>query len=156
MNVEYIVSKLTNMKGIKMIHDTGRLLKIAARQLTKNFDKFAQKYDLTATQMSIIDHLGRFNHEVLQRDLEIEFNIKRSTTTLILQRMEKKNLVTRTTAYSDARQKAVRLTEKGKKLVKTVSNYMAYQQNLLEKNFTKSEIQIFEKILKYYGREKIL
>ena len=126
------------------------------RSLTKNFDKFAQKYDLTATQMSIIDHLGRTNNEVLQRDLELEFNIKRSTATLILQRMEKKNLVTRTTAYSDARQKAVRLTEKGKKLVKTVINYMTYQQNLLEKNFTKSEIQIFEKILKYYGREKIL
>jgi DNA-binding MarR family transcriptional regulator len=73
-----------------MVHDTGRLLKMAARQLTIHFDQFARQYDLTGTQMSIIDHLGRIPGEILQRDLEKEFNIRRSTATLILQRMEKK------------------------------------------------------------------
>lgn len=133
-----------------MVHDTGRFLKIAARQLTKNFDQFARKYDLTATQMSIIDHLARTNPEVLQRDLETEFNIKRSTATLILQRMEKKGLIIRTVAKKDGRQKAVQLTIKGKKLVKSVSEYMNHQQVQLERTFSKSEITNFEKILHYY------
>ncbi|BDR58694.1 MarR family winged helix-turn-helix transcriptional regulator [Xylocopilactobacillus apicola] len=133
-----------------MVHDTGRLLKIAGRQLTKNFDQFASKYDLTATQMSIIDHLARNKTEILQRDLEEEFNIRRSTATLILQRMEKKELVKRTTASHDARQKAVILTAKGEHLVEIVSDYMNNQQELLQKKFSKNEIDIFEKILHYY------
>ncbi|MCT6857008.1 MAG: MarR family transcriptional regulator [Bombilactobacillus mellis] len=133
-----------------MVHDTGRLLKIAARQLTKNFDDFARQYGLTATQMSIIDHLGRKQEEVLQRDLEQEFNIRRSTATLILQRMEKKDLIKRTPAQIDARQRAVVLTDKGKQLVGFVSDYMQLQQTQLQQQFSNTEIALFEKILHYY------
>ena len=133
-----------------MVHDTGRLLKIAARQLTKNFDDFARQYGLTATQMSIIDHLGRKQEEVLQRDLEQEFNIRRSTATLILQRMEKKDLIKRTPAQIDARQRAVVLTNKGKQLVGFVSDYMQLQQTQLQQQFSNTEIALFEKILHYY------
>ncbi|NUF25982.1 MarR family winged helix-turn-helix transcriptional regulator [Bombilactobacillus mellis] len=133
-----------------MVHDTGRLLKIAARQLTKNFDNFARQYGLTATQMSIIDHLGRKQEEVLQRDLEQEFNIRRSTATLILQRMEKKDLIKRTPAQIDARQRAVVLTDKGKQLVGFVSDYMQLQQTQLQQQFSNTEIALFEKILHYY------
>lgn len=133
-----------------MVHDTGRLLKIAARQLTKNFDDFARQYGLTATQMSIIDHLGRKQEEVLQRDLEQEFNIRRSTATLILQRMEKKDLIKRTPSQIDARQRAVVLTDKGKQLVGSVSDYMQLQQTQLQQQFSNTEIALFEKILHYY------
>lgn len=133
-----------------MVHDTGRLLKIAARQLTKDFDDFARQYGLTATQMSIIDHLGRKQEEVLQRDLEQEFNIRRSTATLILQRMEKKDLIKRTPAQIDARQRAVVLTDKGKQLVGFVSDYMQLQQTQLQQQFSNTEIALFEKILHYY------
>lgn len=133
-----------------MVHDTGRLLKVAARQLTKNFDDFARQYGLTSTQMSIIDHLGRKNEEVLQRDLEIEFNIRRSTATLILQRMEKKYLIKRTASQTDARQRAVILTFKGKKLVRKISEYMQLQQEKLQQHFSNTEIVLFEEILHYY------
>ncbi|BDR56579.1 MarR family winged helix-turn-helix transcriptional regulator [Xylocopilactobacillus apis] len=133
-----------------MVHDTGRFLKIAARQLTKDFDQFARNYDLTATQMSIIDHLGRNSIEILQKDIEEEFNIRRSTATLVLQRMEKKGLVERTAAKRDARQKAVSLTQKGQQLVKIVSDYMNHQQHLLQQHFSNEEIKTFEKILHYY------
>lgn len=133
-----------------MVHDTGRLLKISARQLTKNFDQFARKYDLTATQLSIIDHLARKSGEVLQRDLEEEFCIRRSTATLTLQRMEKKGLVERSTSKRDARQKAVNLTDKGIRLVDCITEYVNRQQRHLHSHFTDEEIKTFEKILHYY------
>lgn len=133
-----------------MVHDTGRLLKMAAHQLTIHFDQFARQYDLTGTQMSIIDHLGRIPGEILQRDLEKEFNIRRSTATLILQRMEKKQLIKRQTAQTDARQKSVQLTVKGQQLVQQISHYMQQQQAQLQQHFTKEEIAIFEKVLQYY------
>lgn len=56
--------------------------------------------------MSIIDYLSRHsNADILQKDIENEFNIQRSTTTVLLQRMERKQLLFRTPSTIDARQK---------------------------------------------------
>jgi hypothetical protein len=70
---------------------TNMLLKIATNHITKNFDNFAKNYDMTWMQMSVIDYLSRNSEkEIFQRDIENEFFIQRSTTTVLLQRMEKK------------------------------------------------------------------
>ncbi|UQS81881.1 MarR family winged helix-turn-helix transcriptional regulator [Bombilactobacillus folatiphilus] len=138
-----------------MKQDTARHLKIAARNLTHNFDLFAQHYQLTGAQMSFIDYLNdHCDTEVLQRDLEQEFNIQRSTATLILQRMEKKSLVKRQPAKQDARQRAVSLTDQSQAIVTVVQNYMQQQQQKLEYNFSTAEIAIFEKILRYYQQQE--
>ena len=134
-----------------MAYNTGRYLKMAARQLTKNFDQFARQYDLTSTQMSIIYYLGRRTAaQILQRDIEQEFNIRRSTATLILQRMEKKGLLQRFVAHHDARQKMVQLTAKGQELITLISQYMASQQADLEQHFGTTRIREFEEVLQYY------
>lgn len=41
-----------------MEKNIGRMVKIASNQLSREFDKFAKPYDLTGTQMSIIDFLS--------------------------------------------------------------------------------------------------
>ena len=91
----------------------GRLLKQANNNMMRHFDHFAKRFGLTGNQMAVIDFL--MNHaeeEIFQRDIEHEFNIQRSTTTVLLQRMEKKGLIERHTSSKDARQKAVTLTDK--------------------------------------------
>ncbi len=71
----------------------GGLLKQANNNMLRHLDQFAQQYDLTGNQMAIIDFITNYaNHEVFQRDIEHEFEIQRSTTTVLLQRMEKKAL----------------------------------------------------------------
>lgn len=130
---------------------TNRLLKVAANQITKGFDLFARKYDMTWMQMSIIDYLSRQgDQEILQRDIEKEFFIQRSTATVLLQRMEKRDLIRRQSAKSDARQKSVYLTEKSHSLETDINQFMKRQQEILEENFSKDEIATFEKILKFY------
>ena len=70
----------------------GRLLKQANNSMMRHFDQFARQYDLTGNQMAIIDFItNHVKHEVFQGDIEHEFDIQRSTTVL-LQRMEKKAL----------------------------------------------------------------
>lgn len=131
---------------------TNRLLKIATNHITQELDTFARQYDMTWMQMSIVDYLSRQDPqtEILQRDIEHEFFIQRSTTTVILQRMEKRQLLSRQSATSDARQKAVHLTEKSRKLEKQINGFMKDHQNKLEANFPKEDIATFEKILKFY------
>lgn len=52
------------------------------------------------------------NRDIYQRDIESQFNIRRSTTTGILQLMEKNGLIFRQSVQSDARLKKIILTEK--------------------------------------------
>ena len=71
----------------------GRLLKQANNSMMRHFDQFARQYDLTGNQMAVIDFItNHADQEVFQRDIEHEFEIQRSTTTVLLQRMEKKAL----------------------------------------------------------------
>ena len=68
----------------------GRLLKVASNQMSREFDNFAAQLDLTGQQMSILDFLGNQSEEdsgkeISQTMIELEFNIRRSTTTEILQ-----------------------------------------------------------------------
>lgn len=91
-----------------MASNFGVLIKRAANDQDKAMDAYARQYGLTGVQMSMIDFLGRRSNDVvLQRDIEAEFNIQRSTATVLLQRMERKGLVVRQSAASDARQKQV-------------------------------------------------
>lgn len=134
-----------------MAQDSGRLLKKAANQLMRNFDKFAQQYGLTSMQMSIIDFIGRHpDQSITQRDIEHEFNIQRSTATTMLQRMEKKHLIKRSVSTEDARQKKVELLPEAQELEQVSMQYMLRQSERLKMKFTYEDIQVFQRILMYY------
>ncbi|KRM71950.1 MarR family winged helix-turn-helix transcriptional regulator [Lacticaseibacillus brantae] len=129
----------------------GRLVKLAANQLTRDFDAFAKQYDLTSTQMAMIDYLSR-SEMVTQRDIEQEFNIQRSTATLILQRMEKAELVRRENLASDARQKQVLLLPKAQALETVIQAYMQESDQQLLVGYEDQQVremtQLLENIIK--------
>ena len=132
-----------------------RLVKKASNQLGREFDQFAKPFDLTGMQMSIIDFISYgLKEEYFQQDIEKEFNIQRSTTTVLLQRMEKKELIYRQVSQKDARQKSVHLTQKAQDLVAECRSYFQLQEKELEERFSEDEIAIFEKILDYYVKKK--
>ncbi|MGT2906731.1 MarR family winged helix-turn-helix transcriptional regulator [Streptococcus dentiloxodontae] len=131
--------------------NTGRLLKKATNHMLWQFDQFAKQYHLTGTQMSIIDFIGSQTLPIyFQRDIEKEFNIQRSTTTVLLQGMEKKGLIFRRISPNDARQKSVHLTTKGLELVAVCRSYFQDNEASLQKHFSKQDLQTFEAILNFY------
>ena len=137
-----------------MEKNIGRLVKKASNQLGREFDQFAKPFDLTGMQMSIIDFISYgLKEEYFQQDIEKEFNIQRSTTTVLLQRMEKKELIYRQVSQKDARQKSVHLTQKAQDLVAECRSYFQLQEKELEERFSEDEIAIFEKILDYYVKK---
>ena len=138
-----------------MEKNIGRLVKKASNQLGREFDQFAKPFDLTGMQMSIIDFISYgLKEEYFQQDIEKEFNIQRSTTTVLLQRMEQKELIYRQVSQKDARQKSVHLTQKAQDLVAECRSYFQLQEKELEERFSEDEIAIFEKILDYYVKKK--
>jgi len=85
--------------------------------------------------------------DVYQRDIEVEFNIRRSTVTGILQLMEKNGLITREHVKHDARLKKLKLTPKAIKMHEMVSQKIAEIENQLRSGLTQEEIHSFFTII---------
>ena len=118
----------------------GGLLKQANNNMLRHLDQFAKQYDLTGNQMAIIDFItNHAKYEVFQRDIEHEFDIQRSITTVLLQRMEKKGLIERFTSLKEARQKAVALTDKAVKIVSACQAYLRAEEEEFVQQFSAKE-----------------
>lgn len=126
----------------------GRLIKQANNAMNQEMNSFAQQYGLTGMQMSIIDFLTHFpGNSCDQHQIENEFGIKRSTTTVLLQRMAKKNLIERHPLPEDRRQKVVTLTAEGKKLSSDVSAYITQYEEKLKADFSEQDISKIKQFL---------
>lgn len=132
-----------------MEENLGRLVKIASIQFVRHFDNMARKYDLTSTQMSIIDFINISKQkEIFQKDIEEEFYIQRSTASVLLKRMENKQLIKRIPSSIDARKKQVILTDKSLKLQSKINDFMNQNQKLIDDNFSDNDLTELTKGLK--------
>ena len=112
-------------------------------------DVYAAQYGLTGTQMSIIDFLGE-SQDHTQRDIEMEFDIRPSTTTKILQRMEAGGLVAAKRDPRDGRQRIIAPTAKARGLQTAVRSYIDDQQTAMERRFDQHDLAAFDRVLAYF------
>lgn len=62
-----------------------KLVKQAITQIERERDHFATSLNITGTQMSVIDYLSNMpNYTASQNEIEQEFDIRRSTTTIMV------------------------------------------------------------------------
>jgi DNA-binding MarR family transcriptional regulator len=102
--------------------------------------------------MSFLDFLYRrttAGQVVLQRDIEQEFQIKRSTATQVLQTMETKGLITRQSAAQDARQKEVRLTAAAQDQVQLVRDYIEASDTKITAGYSAAEVRVITHFLQH-------
>ncbi|NMB63227.1 MAG: MarR family transcriptional regulator [Chloroflexi bacterium] len=100
--------------------------------------------ELTGMQGWIIGYL--FDHQdqdVFQRDIEARFNIRRSTATGVLQRMEKKGLIRREFYQNDARLKKLVLTPEAIDIHENVIREIDRIESRLSAGLTASELETF-------------
>lgn len=133
-----------------------KLVKKAEVNIIRRMDHFAAQKNLTAIQLSVIDFLGHQpGFQASQREIEREFGIQRSTVTVMLQRMEKRGLITRASNPTDGRQKLVCLTKKASGLVGAVVTYIKDDDLELRRHFTTAELTATQKVLEYLiGQEE--
>lgn len=139
-----------------MKEDLGRQVKIAGTQFVKKFDKFASQYNLTSTQMGVIDFLSYHpNEEMFQKDIEKEFYIRRSTASTLLQRMENKGLLKRVPSQTDGRLKQVILTDKALSYCDAITQFMDDNQRFIHQHFSDDEyeslLNSLDKLIKIMG-----
>jgi DNA-binding MarR family transcriptional regulator len=109
--------------------------------------KFHRQTDLTDMQSRIIGFLHkRKTEDVFQKDIESEFSIRRPTVSILLQTMEKKNLVKREAVAYDARLKKVELTPKAEELVKSSEREMLRFEKMLTSDISQEDLACFFRV----------
>ena len=132
-----------------MSEDYGKRIKRAANLMSRSMDAYAAQYGLTGTQMSIIDFLGE-SQDHTQRDIEMEFDIRPSATTKILQRMQTSGLVAAKRDPRDGRQRIIAPTAKARGLQKAVRDYIDSQQKAMDRRFNQRDLDAFDRVLAYF------
>ncbi len=129
-----------NLKRVNHIVERGIHTSLAAA----GFD------EVTNMHGWILGFLYNSEAPVYQRDVEMYFSIGRSTVTNILQLMEKKGYLTRTTDENDARLKRLELTELGKKVHLDTIAVIDFAHAAMEDGITDEErricLAVFKKI----------
>lgn len=95
--------------------------------------------------------------EIFQKDIEKYFGICRSAVTNMIQALEKKGLICRTSVASDARLKKVMLTEEGRRSHEKLGEIFRTLDAELEADITEEELQAFMLVLNkvYQNMEKM-
>jgi DNA-binding MarR family transcriptional regulator len=137
----------------------GREVNIFINRINRQVSIIVSKFGITGAQAHIINfiHNESKNRDVFQRDIEKEFDIRRSSVTNALQLMELKGLIVRMNVPIDARLKKINLTEKGSVIQDKVSSIIVQSEQDLRDKLTENEyrtlVNIVEKLSKIQLRE---
>jgi DNA-binding MarR family transcriptional regulator len=119
----------------------GREVNHFMNRINRRIGGIVTQYGITGPQAHILNFIfdRSGNAAVMQKDIETEFDIRRSTTTKALQIMESRGLIVRSSVETDARTKKVILTEKGKEIQREVSEVILRSEMALREALTQDE-----------------
>ena len=125
----------------------GRIIGILSNQIKRQFDSSASKTGVTGVQGRVLHYLlGQpREQEIFQKDLEEEFNLRRSSATGILQLMEKNGYIERVPVEYDARLKKIVVLPKGLEASAAVDEDIRYVESKLQDGLTEEELEIFRR-----------
>lgn len=102
---------------------------------------------ITEVQGHVVDFIANRREPAYQKDVEKHLSVRRSTASLILQRMEKAGLVRREISCDDARKKAILLTPKAKKLHPKAKAEIINAEKQARKGLTEEELATFFRVI---------
>jgi len=134
-------------------HEVKILSNLIRRHISSNAEKHCDtdgnRDELTGMQSFIIRYLySNQSKEIFQRDIEKNFNIRRSTATVILQLMEKRELIKKVNVSYDARLKKLKLTPKALKVNMNIEQDIESFEAKMRQGISDEHIEIFMKIIK--------
>ena len=140
---------MTNKKKLKLGFDIGRINHIISRKMDAAIINTISD-NLTVSQAYVIDFISMAgkDKDIFQKDLEMEFDLKRSSVSLMLNNMEKHDLIKRVPVAEDARLKKIILTEKAIELSKKIAIAIDSVEGRLAENLNQDEINTFLNMLK--------
>ncbi|MDB8789151.1 MULTISPECIES: MarR family winged helix-turn-helix transcriptional regulator [unclassified Romboutsia] len=139
---------MKNKNKLKLGLDISKIHHIISRKMDASVIS-AIDDNLTVSQAYVIDFISNEgkDKEIFQKDLEKAFDLKRSSISLMLNNMEKSDLIERVPVTEDARLKKIILTQKSIKLYEKISTAIDSIEDKLSENITPEEIKVFQSVL---------
>ncbi|MBO0439186.1 MarR family winged helix-turn-helix transcriptional regulator [Candidatus Enterococcus ikei] len=131
----------------------GLKIRILANELNRKAAEILKEDNGEASssiQMRILNFIHRRNSQqipVYQKDIEQEFDIRRSTATGVLQTMEKRLFIERSSCKEDNRFKTIILTDLGQQKVKENIVKLHKFDELLVQGISEEDLTIFFKLM---------
>lgn len=108
-----------------------------------------EEESLTAHQGWVLTYLtDHKDQDVMQRDIEKKFSIRRSTASHMLQLMEKSGYIQRISVPDDARMKKLLITEKGIEAQKRMQDRLCRFEELFQSHLSPEDLQQLQRILR--------
>lgn len=129
------------------LHDcVGFITNSISKRIADVFNEKLNSYDVTRVQWIALYFLGTSKY-INQSELAEKMNIKKPTIVRLIDRMEKEGYVQREKDTKDKRITYIFLTELGKKLRKKLLPFGEEFNNLISKDISDEDMQIFKKVL---------
>lgn len=98
---------------------------------------------LSGPQGLILIYLCENDEEVYQKDIEKYFNIRRSTTTGLLNSLEKNGYITKEPVENDKRMKKIKATEHAYSTVEKIDNHVIQLEKIMLDGIDEKEVKQF-------------
>ncbi len=127
----------------------GKLVSIFYKRIHRRIGLEVRQYGLTSIQSRILGFVYNKSaiRDIFQRDIEEEFDIRRSSVTSVLQLMEKKGYIKRISVSEDARLKKIILTEEGIDIQNKIYDRIIEFEKSLEDGLNTEEKEILVSLI---------
>lgn len=134
--------------------DAGRVIGMVSNQIKRQLDNTILNEALTGMQGRFLHFILTYSgeHDVFQKDLEEEFNLRRSTATGILQLMEKGGLLYRESVGYDARLKKIVVTQKGEQCRAQVEESIRTLEERLQRSISNTDLAVFFRVMEQMSK----
>ena len=113
-------------------------------RVMENIPAAGENKKLTGVQFWVLNFLFRNGgRELFQRDVEAEFNIRRSSATEILKSMEEAGLIRRVPVEYDARLKKIELTDYAEEVRRQLQAQIERSEAQMTRGFSEAELDAF-------------
>lgn len=110
-------------------------------------EKTDQDLHLTHGQVRVLMYINNQDCPVYQKDIEDFLNVRRSTTTEILNVLERGEFILRNRATHDGRLKEIILTKKTLDIIDEMASRLLAMDQLLKSNIEPSDLDVFFKVI---------
>lgn len=108
--------------------------------------KLGSECQLTHIQNAFLMKIYNSEGDIYQKDLEEKFRVGASTTTQILQTLEKNGLIERTPSLKDKRYKSIKLTENGLKMHLLVMESVNDIESRIMENILEEDLNTIKRV----------
>ena len=131
------------------MQEVGKKVCILHNQIHRHMESLRERDGLPRAQGRMLGFIARKSLEcdVYQKDIELEFNLRRASASETLAKLESMDLIERISSEKDKRIKKIQITEKGKAYVKQVHLNIQNMEEILKMNLSEEELTMFYQVI---------